>query len=163
MVIVNEMRRNGEALTDARITEKILRSLDPKFDFVVVAIEESKEVHKLMVDELMSSLQLSMPYKQSCLSKTDMSKGRLQEVDIPLKEEVNKEEEDFRDFKAEDLGIQVSEEEVVETPPEEVEDNNHSLLEKEEAVTITVTRGISSVIIAINLGTIALNVKGKLH
>jgi len=64
-------------------------------------------VHKLMVDELMSSLQLSMPYKQSCLSKTDMSKERLQQVDIPLKEEVNKEEEDFRDFKAEDLGIQV--------------------------------------------------------
>jgi RNase H-fold protein (predicted Holliday junction resolvase) len=57
MVIVNQMRRNGEALTDARITEKILRSLDPKFDFVVVAIEESKEVDKLMVDELMSSLQ----------------------------------------------------------------------------------------------------------
>jgi hypothetical protein len=57
MVIVNQMRRNGEALTDARITEKILRSLDPKFDFVVFAIEESKEVDKLMVDELMSSLQ----------------------------------------------------------------------------------------------------------
>jgi len=57
MVIVNQMRRNGEALTDARITKKILRSLDPKFDFVVVAIEESKEVDKLTVDELMSSLQ----------------------------------------------------------------------------------------------------------
>jgi len=57
MVIVNQMRRNGEALTDARITEKNLRSLDPKFDFVVVAIEEFKEVDKLMVDELMSSLQ----------------------------------------------------------------------------------------------------------
>jgi hypothetical protein len=54
---VNQMRRNGEALTDARITEKILRSLDPKFDFVVVTIEESKEVDKLIVDELMSSLQ----------------------------------------------------------------------------------------------------------
>ena len=86
MVIVNQMRRNGEALTDARITEKILRSLDPKFDFIVVVIEESKEVDKLMVDELMSSLQaheqkivkkieirqLSMPYKQSCLSKTNI-------------------------------------------------------------------------------------------
>ena len=50
------MRRNGEALTDARITEKMLRSLDLKFDFVVVAIEESKKVDKL-VHELMSSLQ----------------------------------------------------------------------------------------------------------
>jgi hypothetical protein len=107
--------------------------------------------------------QLSMPYKQSYLSKTYISKGRLQQIDIPLKEEVNKHEEDFSDFKEEDLGIQVSEEEVVETPPEEVEDNKHSLLEEEEAVTITVIRGISSVIIAINLGTIALNVKGKLH
>jgi hypothetical protein len=84
-------------------------------------------------------------------------------VDIPLKEEVNKHEEDFSNFKEEDLGIQVSEEEVVETPSEEVEDNKHSLLEEEEAVTITVTREISSVIIANNLGTIALNVKGKLH
>jgi len=57
MVIVNQMRRNGEAFTDARITEKLLRSLDPKFDFVIVAIEESKEVDKSTVDELMSSLQ----------------------------------------------------------------------------------------------------------
>ena len=106
---------------------------------------------------------MSMPYKQSCLSKTDMSKGRLQQVDTPLEEEVNKHEEDFNDFKEEDLGIQVLEEEVADIPPEEAKDNNHSLLEEEEAVTITVTRGISSVISAINLGTIALNVKGKLH
>jgi len=60
-----------------------------------------------------------MPYNQICLSKTDMSKGRLQQVDIPLKEEVNKDEEDFNDFKKEDLGIQDSEKEVVETPLEE--------------------------------------------
>jgi len=107
--------------------------------------------------------QLSMPYKQSCLSRTDMSKGRPQQVDILLKEEVHKDEEDFSNSKKEDLGIQVSEEEVVETPLEEVEDNKHLLLEEEEAVTITVTREISSVIDVINLGTIALNVKGKLH
>ena len=34
-----------------------MRSLDPKFDFVIVAIEESKKVDKLTVDELMSYLQ----------------------------------------------------------------------------------------------------------
>ena len=34
-----------------------MRSLDLKFDFVIVAIEESKKVDKLTVDELMSSLQ----------------------------------------------------------------------------------------------------------
>jgi hypothetical protein len=92
-----------------------------------------------------------------------MSKGRLQQVAIPLGEEVNKDKKDFIDFKKVDTGIQDLEEEVVETPLEEVEDNKHSLLEEEEAVTITVTRGISSVIVAINLGTIALNVERKLH
>jgi hypothetical protein len=92
-----------------------------------------------------------------------MSKGRLQQVDIPLKEEVHKDEEDFSNSKEEALGIQDLEKEVVETPPEEVEDNKHSPLEEEEVVTITVTREISNVIIANNLGTIALNVKGKLH
>ena len=106
---------------------------------------------------------LSMPYKQSCLSRPDMSKGRLQQVDIPLQQEVNNPEEDFSNSKEEDLGIQASEEEVEETPPEEAEDNKHSLLEEEEAVTIIVTRGISNVIIAINLGTIALNAEGKLR
>ena len=84
-------------------------------------------------------------------------------MDIPLKQEVNNPEEDFSNSKGEDLGIQALEEEVVETPQEEVEDNNHSLLEEEEAVTITVTRGISNVIVAINLGTIALNAEGKLR
>ena len=52
---------------------------------------------------------------------------------------------------------------MVETTPEEAEDNKHSLLEEEEAVTITVTREISNVIAAINLGTIALNADGKLR
>jgi hypothetical protein len=92
-----------------------------------------------------------------------MSKGRLQQVDIPLKQEINNPEEDFSNSKEEDLGIQALEKEVVETPPKEVEDNNHSLLEEKEAVTITVTRGISNVIVAINLGTIALNAEGKLR
>jgi len=104
-----------------------------------------------------------MPYNQIYLSKTNMRNGRLQELDIPLKEEVNKDEEDFNNFKEEDLGIQDLEEEEVETPPEEAGDNKHLLLEEEEAVTITVTREIFSVIVAINLGTIALNVEGKLH
>jgi hypothetical protein len=71
-------------------------------------------------------------------------------VDIPLKEEVNKDKEDFNNFKEKDLEIQDSEEEVIETQLEEVEDNKHLLLEEEEAGTITVTRGISSVIVVIN-------------
>ncbi|KAB5548098.1 hypothetical protein DKX38_011504 [Salix brachista] len=48
----------------------------------------------------------------------------IQHMNIPLEEEINKEEEASNDSKEEDLGIQASEEEVVETPPEEDEDNN---------------------------------------
>ena len=84
-------------------------------------------------------------------------------MDIPLKQKVNNPEEDFSDSKEEDLGIQALEEKEVETAPEEAVDNQHLLIEEEEAVTITVTREISSVIVAINLATIALNVEGKLH
>jgi 2-keto-3-deoxy-L-rhamnonate aldolase RhmA len=51
------MRRNRETLIDVRIIEKILRSLNPIFDYLVIDIEESKEVDKLIVDELMDSLQ----------------------------------------------------------------------------------------------------------
>jgi hypothetical protein len=52
---------------------------------------------------------------------------------------------------------------VLKTTLKEDEDNKYLLIEKEEAITITVTRGISSVITAISLGTIALYVEGKLH
>jgi hypothetical protein len=42
-------------------------------------------------------------------------------------------------------------------------DNKHLLIEEKETITITMTRGISNVIVAISWDTIALNVKGKLY
>lgn len=38
------------------IVEKILRSLTDKFNYIVCSIEESKDIDKLLVDELQSSL-----------------------------------------------------------------------------------------------------------
>jgi len=52
---------------------------------------------------------------------------------------------------------------VLKTTLKEDGDNKYLLIEEEEAITITVIRRMSSVIAAISLGTITLNVKGKLY
>nr|GEX39074.1 hypothetical protein [Tanacetum cinerariifolium] len=51
MAIVNKMRIHGDKTEGV---EKILRSLTTKFNFVVCATEESKDVDKLSLDELQS-------------------------------------------------------------------------------------------------------------
>jgi hypothetical protein len=55
--VVHQMRRNGENIDDVHVMEKILRSLASKFDHVVVAIKQSKNLEDLTVEELMGSLQ----------------------------------------------------------------------------------------------------------
>lgn len=40
--IVNQIRSYGEELSDQKIIEKVLRSLTPKYDHIVAAIEESR-------------------------------------------------------------------------------------------------------------------------
>jgi gag-polypeptide of LTR copia-type/Zinc knuckle len=50
--MANQLKRNGENLTEMRIVEKILRSLTDAFENVVCAIEESKDLNELSVDEL---------------------------------------------------------------------------------------------------------------
>jgi hypothetical protein len=56
MNIVNQLRMNGEELPDQKVVEKVLRTLPKKFDAMVVAIEESKDLTQLSVDELLGSL-----------------------------------------------------------------------------------------------------------
>ncbi|KAI4365361.1 hypothetical protein MLD38_021352 [Melastoma candidum] len=51
------MKRNGESIEDIRVIEKILHSLHKRFDHVVVAIEENRDLENLFIDELNGSLQ----------------------------------------------------------------------------------------------------------
>ena len=53
----NAMKVCGETIIDQSIVEKILRTLTPNFDHIVVAIEESKKVEILKVKELQGSLE----------------------------------------------------------------------------------------------------------
>ena len=50
------MRSNGEPMTDVKIVEKILRTLTEKYMYVVVYIEESKDIDKMSIEELQSTL-----------------------------------------------------------------------------------------------------------
>ncbi|XP_020417955.1 uncharacterized protein LOC109948674 [Prunus persica] len=56
LTMANKRRINGEKLEDVAVIEKILRSMTPKFDYVVCSIEESKDLDNLSIDELQSSL-----------------------------------------------------------------------------------------------------------
>ena len=56
LTIANKMKANGEDKGDVIAVEKILRSMTPKFDYVVYSIEESKYIDTLTIDELQSSL-----------------------------------------------------------------------------------------------------------
>jgi gag-polypeptide of LTR copia-type len=50
------VKRNGENLSEQRVMEKILRSLTDTFENVVCAIEKTKDLAKLTMDELAGSL-----------------------------------------------------------------------------------------------------------
>ncbi|XP_019425035.1 PREDICTED: uncharacterized protein LOC109333908 [Lupinus angustifolius] len=53
----NSMKACGEKISNQSIVEKILRTLTPNFDHIVVAIEESKRLEEMKVEDLQGSLE----------------------------------------------------------------------------------------------------------
>lgn len=50
--LVNSMRVCEEFATDQNMVEKILPMFSPKFNYIVVAIEKSKDIENMIVEEL---------------------------------------------------------------------------------------------------------------
>ena len=58
MTVVNQLKIYGEDIKYRIVIEKVPRSFSTKFDVVVAAIEEAKDLEKLTVDELTGPLLL---------------------------------------------------------------------------------------------------------
>jgi len=54
--MVNQMKSHGKEISDKRVVEKILKSFPSRFNFLVVAIEETKDIYLYSMDELQASL-----------------------------------------------------------------------------------------------------------
>ncbi|XP_019451815.1 PREDICTED: uncharacterized protein LOC109353913 [Lupinus angustifolius] len=55
--LINQMKGCGETLREQHAVEKIFRTLHPKFDHIVTAIEEAKNLDNLTIIELQGSLE----------------------------------------------------------------------------------------------------------
>lgn len=84
--VVNQLTRNGETVTDARVVEKILRSLTDKFENIVCAIEESKDLSTLAVEELAGSLeaheQRKMKKKEEGVEDANQTKEQIKDEKV---------------------------------------------------------------------------------
>ena len=58
LALTNQMKTNGETHSEQAKVEKILRSLTPRFEHVVAAIEEANDISKMTVRLLSGSLRV---------------------------------------------------------------------------------------------------------
>ncbi|CAJ2639360.1 unnamed protein product [Trifolium pratense] len=84
LTVTNNLKRNGEKYDDVRIMEKVLRSVDPKFEHIVTVIEETKDLEDMTMEQLLGSLQA---YEEKKKKKEDIEEQVLKtRVDSPREE-----------------------------------------------------------------------------
>src|SRR5713226_5206193 len=67
--LINQLKSHGEAIEYQRVVEKILRSLPPRFENLVVTLEEHTDMTTFTIDEL----QVSLINHEHRLSRTQTS------------------------------------------------------------------------------------------
>ncbi|XP_014511418.1 uncharacterized protein LOC106770105 [Vigna radiata var. radiata] len=80
MTVVSKMRSNGEVMESNTVVSKILRSLTPKFNYLVCAIEESNNTIILSIDELHESLLVHEQRMQGSQEEEQVLKATHEEV-----------------------------------------------------------------------------------
>ncbi|XP_050893327.1 uncharacterized protein LOC127099007 [Lathyrus oleraceus] len=68
VLLTNQMKAYGESISDLQKIEKVLRSLTANFNYIVVSIEESKNLAEMKVEELQASLEaheMRLKYRNS--------------------------------------------------------------------------------------------------
>ncbi|XP_039146820.1 uncharacterized protein LOC120284066 [Dioscorea cayenensis subsp. rotundata] len=70
ITITNQIKGLGHKLKEPEVVSKVLRSLALKFGWVAVAIEESKEISKLSLDDHYGTLQAHEVRVNRCVMKT---------------------------------------------------------------------------------------------
>lgn len=88
--IVNQMHAYGEKVANQRIGQKVLISLSEKYDHIVAAIEESRDLQTLTITELMGSWQV---YEQRVARRSDGSLEHAFQSKVNLK---NKKVKDYK-------------------------------------------------------------------
>ncbi|GAU28453.1 hypothetical protein TSUD_55040 [Trifolium subterraneum] len=77
LAIANKMSTQGETMQEVAVVEKILRSLLPKFNYVVSSIEEANDINTLSIDGLQSCL---IVQEQRMKAQTDNSEEQALKV-----------------------------------------------------------------------------------
>ncbi|XP_047148704.1 uncharacterized protein LOC124820956, partial [Vigna umbellata] len=91
--LVNAMRACKDGIIDQYVVDKILRSLTPRFDHVVVDIEETRDLETLEIEELQHSLE---EHEQPINERRHCQEQELQSEDSsdPVKGQKKKSDED---------------------------------------------------------------------
>lgn len=56
------MKASEDVVIDQQIVEKIMRTIPSNFDYVVLVIQELKDVRTMKIEEIMSSLEAHEPF-----------------------------------------------------------------------------------------------------